>query len=148
MHDTSALPVRRVEDALVEGARSPKPTDKTPDASGMPSIQPAGPRKLVRPRMPAGMTSNRFPNHLAAVISLPPDEKSRVDNSHSEAFYLQKQINSQTRMVFVLEEGEAVEGQIEWYDRNAIKIKNGPLRTLIYKTSIKYLYKATESAAR
>jgi sRNA-binding regulator protein Hfq len=148
MHDTSALPVRRVEDARADGGGSLKPTGKTPDPTAMPSIQPAGPRKLVRPRIPAGSVSNRFPNHLAAVIALPPDQKSRMDNTHSEAFYLQKQINSQTRMVFVLEEGEEIEGQIEWYDRNAIKVKNGALRTLIYKASIKYLYKATEVGAR
>lgn len=48
-------------------------------------------------------------------------------------------------MVFLLEDGERVEGTIEWYDRDAIKVRNGGVRTLIYKTSIKYLYKAGEN---
>ena len=48
-------------------------------------------------------------------------------------------------MVFVLEDGEQVEGVIEWYDQQAIKVKRGNVRTLIYKAGIKYLYKATES---
>lgn len=64
--------------------------------------------------------------------------------TNAEAFYFQKQVQTQTLMVFVLEDGEQVEGYIEWYDRDAIKVRNGP-RTLIYKSAIKYLYKAGES---
>jgi sRNA-binding regulator protein Hfq len=48
-------------------------------------------------------------------------------------------------MIFVLEDGEQIEGTIEWYDRNAIKVRQGALRTLIYKAGIKYLYKAADS---
>jgi len=61
----------------------------------------------------------------------------------AELFYLQKQIQSQTPMVIVLEDGETVEGQIEWYDRNAIKVR-GRSRMLIYKSAIKYMYKQGE----
>lgn len=67
-----------------------------------------------------------------------------ADESHAEAFYFQKQMQTQTPMVFVLEDGERIEGCIEWYDRNAIKVRHSS-RTLIYKSSIKYLYKANES---
>ena len=28
-------------------------------------------------------------------------------------------------MIFVLEDGEQIEGTIEWYDRNAIKVRHG-----------------------
>jgi sRNA-binding regulator protein Hfq len=66
------------------------------------------------------------------------------DPSHAEMFYLKKQVQDQTPMVFVLEDGERIEGYIEWYDRDAIKVRNSA-RTLIYKSSIKYLYKATEN---
>ena len=38
-----------------------------------------------------------------------------------------------------------VSGAIEWYDTDAIKVRNGNVRTLIYKTSIKYLYKAGDA---
>ena len=58
-------------------------------------------------------------------------------------FYLQKQIQSQTPMVIVLEDGETVEGQIEWYDRNSVKVR-GRSRMLIYKSAIKYMYKQGE----
>jgi len=48
-------------------------------------------------------------------------------------------------MIFLLEDGERIEGTIEWYDRNAIKVcQHSSARTLIYKSVIKYLYKATE----
>ena len=44
--------------------------------------------------------------------------------------------------VFVLEGGDRVEGAIEWYDTDTIKVRNGRVRTLIYKAAIKYLHKA------
>jgi sRNA-binding regulator protein Hfq len=61
----------------------------------------------------------------------------------AELFYLQKQIQSQTPMVIVLEDGETVEGCIEWYDRNSVKVR-GRSRMLIYKSAIKYMYKQGE----
>ena len=48
-------------------------------------------------------------------------------------------------MIFLLEDGEQIEGTIEWYDRNAIKVRQGTVRTLIYKAGIKYLYKAADT---
>jgi RNA chaperone Hfq len=59
---------------------------------------------------------------------------------HAELFYLQKQIQAQTPMVIVLEDGEQVNGCIEWYDRNTLKIR-GKNKMLIYKSAIKYMYK-------
>ncbi len=61
----------------------------------------------------------------------------------AELFYLQKQIQSQTPMVIVLEDGEHVEGCIEWYDRNCLKVR-GRAKTLVYKSAIKYMYKLGE----
>jgi sRNA-binding regulator protein Hfq len=58
----------------------------------------------------------------------------------AELFYLQKQIHAQTPMVIVLEDGEQIEGCIEWYDRNSLKVR-GRAKTLIYKSAIKYMYK-------
>jgi RNA chaperone Hfq len=63
----------------------------------------------------------------------------------AELFYLQKQIQSQTPMVIVLEDGEYVEGVIEWYDRHCIKLR-GREKTLVYKSAIKYMYKLGENA--
>ncbi len=67
------------------------------------------------------------------------------DSSHAEAFYFQKQVQAQTLMCFILSDGGKVEGIIEWYDRNSIKIRNTS-RTLIFKSCIKYLYKAGENS--
>ena len=66
-----------------------------------------------------------------------------TQNRHAELFYLQKQIQSQTPMVIVLEDGERVEGCIEWYDRNVLKVR-GKLKMLVYKSAIKYMYKLGE----
>ena len=65
------------------------------------------------------------------------------ESSHAEEFYFQKQIQTQTPMIIVLEDGEQIEGCLEWYDRNAIKVK-GSTRMLVYKAAIKYIYKAAE----
>ena len=62
----------------------------------------------------------------------------------AELYYLQKQIQAQTPMVIVLEDGEQVEGCIEWYDRNTLKVR-GRQKTLIYKSAIKYMYKVGDA---
>jgi sRNA-binding regulator protein Hfq len=62
----------------------------------------------------------------------------------AELFYLQKQIQSQTPMVIVLEDGERLEGQIEWYDRGVLKVR-GRSKMLIYKSAIRYMYKVGET---
>ena len=64
----------------------------------------------------------------------------------AELFYLQKQIQSQTPMVIVLEDGEHIEGCIEWYDRHSLKVR-GRYRMLVYKSSIKFMYKQGENGA-
>ncbi len=76
----------------------------------------------------------RFPAYVA---------EGDIAQRQAELFYLQKQIQSQTPMVIVLEDGELVEGQIEWYDRSALKVR-GRAKTLIYKSAIKYMYKLGE----
>lgn len=72
-------------------------------------------------------------------------QHSEIDaqNRHAELFYLQKQIQSQTQMVIVLEDGEKIEGCIEWYDRNTLKVR-GRTRMLIFKSAIKYMHKLGE----
>lgn len=69
----------------------------------------------------------------------PPSETS------AEIFYYKKQIDAHTLMVIVLLDGEEIEGTIEWYDRNALKVnrKSAP-NLLLLKSNIKYMYKAEE----
>jgi sRNA-binding regulator protein Hfq len=76
-----------------------------------------------------------FPAHFTAQAS-----DRDAPNRHAELFYLQKQIQAQTPMVIVLEDGERIDGCIEWYDRCSIKVR-GRTRTLIFKSAIKYMYK-------
>jgi sRNA-binding regulator protein Hfq len=48
-------------------------------------------------------------------------------------------------MAVVLNDGQIMEGYIEWYDRNCIKLNrdNAP-NLLIFKGNIKYIYKLNE----
>jgi sRNA-binding regulator protein Hfq len=119
-------------------------TSGTPDSTALPLT---GPRKLVRPTLPARSFRNRAfrlreeePILAHQNMSAPA---AAHESTHAEAFYFQKQVQTQTPMVIVLEDGEQIEGCIEWYDRNAIKVK-GSSRILIYKSGIKYIYKAGE----
>jgi sRNA-binding regulator protein Hfq len=98
-------------------------------------------------RTPRGAESVRSSSRIKKGAAAPatlhfPARAQEIDapNRHAELFYLQKQIQSQTPMVIVLEDGERVEGCIEWYDRNSLKVR-GRSRTLIYKSAIKYMYK-------
>ena len=79
--------------------------------------------------------SPAIPSHFAA-----QSYDREIHNHQAELFYLQKQIQSQTQMVIVLEDGERIDGCIEWYDLHALKVR-GRTRTLIYKSAIKYMYK-------
>jgi hypothetical protein len=48
-------------------------------------------------------------------------------------------------MVLVLQDGEEIEGTIEWYDRGALKInRRGAPNLLVLKRNIKYIFKAEE----
>jgi sRNA-binding regulator protein Hfq len=103
-----------------------RPNDFGPHSKGLPS----------RPRKGApSPLSFRF---AAQAID------SEAQNRHAELFYLQKQIQSQTPMVIVLEDGEHIEGCIEWYDRNTLKVR-GKSKSLIYKCAIKYMYKVGDA---
>lgn len=71
--------------------------------------------------------------------SPPPSE------TNAETYYYKKQIDSRTKMVVVLQDGEEIEGVIDWYDLDAIKInrENAP-KLLLLKHNIKYMFKAEE----
>jgi sRNA-binding regulator protein Hfq len=143
MPDSSAIPIPRVYD--VRSAKAKTKADEH-EPSTLASVSPAGPRKLIRPHLPARAPASRYPALLSARAPHPAHARwdTATESSHAEAFYFQKQIHSQTLMTFVLEDGEQIDGMIEWYDRNAIKVRRGKVRTLIYKAGIKYLYKAEE----
>lgn len=115
--------------------------------SSIPSLPPSGPRKLVRPTLPDGVRGRRIYSRrdIPLLTHQQPIANGHGESSHAETFYLQKQIHAQTQMVVVLEGGDHLEGCIEWYDNDTIKLRNGGVRTLIYKAAIKYLYKSADS---
>ena len=72
--------------------------------------------------------------------SAPPEQ------TNAENFYFQKQMQSKTPMVIVLLDDEEVHGVIEWYDKTCIKVNRvGAPNLMIYKPSIKYMYKEGEA---
>lgn len=74
---------------------------------------------------------------VASKKSTPPDQ------TNAEQFYYSKQMQGKTSMIVVLTDGEKLEGVIEWYDRDCLKLNRieAP-NLLLYKHCIKYLYKA------
>ena len=75
---------------------------------------------------------------------LAPPEQTNAEN-----FYYQKQMQTRTPMVIVLRDGEEIRGVIEWYDKSCLKINcNGSPNLMIYKPSIKYMYKEGENARK
>ena len=65
--------------------------------------------------------------------------------TNAEVFYYKKQIESHTPMIIVLQDGEEIEGTIEWYDRSALKVnrKSAP-NIMLLKHNIKYMFKAED----
>jgi len=94
-------------------------------------------RKLIRPSLNEvkDQMDRRSNNHQKK--SAPPDQ------TNAENFYYMKQMQAKTPMVFVLKDGETLNGVIEWYDKTCLKInREGAPNLLIFKPNIKYMYKA------
>lgn len=63
----------------------------------------------------------------------------------AETYYYKKQMENATEMVIILQDGEEIEGTIEWYDKGALKIiREDAPNLLLLKQNIKYLFKAEE----
>jgi sRNA-binding regulator protein Hfq len=105
-----------------------------------------GTRKLVRPHLPP-VQRRREPLHTEDPLThaMVTDSHGVPESSHAEAFYFQKQMQQQTEMLVVLEDGEELRGIIQWYDRCVVKLRVGRNRVMVYKNGIKYLYKASEA---
>ena len=105
-----------------------------------------GPRKLVRPQL-STLDRRRDPGHNNDPLThaLTGDGGGTLASSHAEAFYFQKQIQQQTGLTVVLDDGEELHGYIEWHDRDALKLRSGRHRILVYKSAIKYLFKTSDA---
>jgi len=104
-------------------------------------MEPAN-RRLIRPAL---VEVKDQPNSNRRASAAGPVQKKIVppEQTNAENFYYVKQMQSKTPMVIVLQDGETIEGTIEWYDKSCLKIHrdNGP-NVLLYKPCIKYMYKA------
>lgn len=64
------------------------------------------------------------------------------EQTNAENFYYAKQISNKTPMVFVLRDGEKLQGVIEWYDKWALRIaRESDPAVMVYKHSIRHMYK-------
>jgi len=129
-------------------------------------------RKLIRPTLPR---MENHGNHNSAAMPVQerrerPERHERSDRgdrgergersmgssgkkptppeqTNAENFYYQKQMQSRTAMVIVLQDGEEIRGIIEWYDRSCIKVNRdgGEPNLMIYKPAIKYMFKEGEN---
>ncbi len=106
-----------------------------------------GNRKLFRPSL--NNSKESYGNQPATPASQPVRKKpAPPEQTHAESFYYVKQMQSRTPMTVVLTDGEKLNGTVEWYDRDCIKLtRYGSPNLMIYKHSIRYLFKATEEAA-
>lgn len=115
-----------------------------------------GNRKLIRPSLtdiakePAGAGPSRDSSRGEGSRDpggsrQPRKRQVPAESTNAESFYYVKQMQAKTPMVIVLTDGEILRGVIEWYDRTCIKVhRTGEPNLLLYKSSIKYLYKENE----
>ncbi|HLJ88751.1 MAG TPA: RNA chaperone Hfq [Candidatus Angelobacter sp.] len=108
-------------------------------------------RKLIRPSLsspgPRTEPVSERRERLERTDRVPTAKRSAPqDQTHAENFYYQKQMQSKTPIVVVLKDGEQIQGVIEWYDRNCIKLsRSGASNLLVYKPAIRYIFKAGEN---
>ena len=118
-------------------------------------------RRLIRPSLNRTEHNHSNSNNHTNFAQAPMERRERPDRSdrpsggkkmpppettNAENFYYQKQMQTKTPMVVVLRDGEQIHGVIEWYDRTCIKLnRDGAPNLMIYKPSIKYMYKEGEN---
>ncbi len=93
-------------------------------------------RRLIRPSL--NEMKERSANRKDGQKKAAPPEQTNAEN-----FYYLKQMQSKTPMTIVLKDGETLKGVIEWYDKGCLKVnREGEPNLLVYKSNIKYMYKA------
>src|SRR5580692_9475372 len=108
-------------------------------------------RKLFRPTL-TEVKEQQFAPRPAPPVAQPAQPRKKAapaEQTHAENFYYVKQMQSRTPVAVVLNDGEVLRGTVEWYDRECIKLtRYGSPNILLYKHSIKYLYKDGDEAAQ
>ena len=103
-------------------------------------------RKLFRPVLAEAKDTfaprSAQPMPQAGPTVAPRKKPAPPEQTYAENFYFVKQMQSRTPVAVVLMDGEVLRGTVEWYDRDCIKLtRYGSPNLLIYKHSIRYLYK-------
>ena len=95
-------------------------------------------RKLIRPNL------SEIKEKMNREI---PKKKPHPQyETFAENYYYLKQMNKKTPIAIVFQDGQVIEGFIEWYDKHCIKLnRNEAPNLLIYKNNIKYLYKINDT---
>lgn len=104
-------------------------------------------RKLFRPSLTEvkEQIATRPAPHQGGLPGGPRKKPAPPEQTHAESFYYVKQMQARTPVAVVLSDGEVLRGTVEWYDRDCIKLtRYGSPNLLIYKRSIKYIYKDGE----
>ena len=97
-------------------------------------------RKLIRPSL-----AEIKEQQMTARPQRSHKRPSPNDQTNAENFYYVKQMQNKTPMVVVLQDGEAIKGVIDWYDKNSIRVNRNPEPSLLLlKHYIKYMYKENE----
>lgn len=119
--------------AEVKGRETPHTPRERTEGAPRPPHRPGGSSSVARESssMSAAMATGR--------------KKIPSAETNAEIFYYKKQMDAHTQMVIVLQDGEEVEGTIEWYDRSALKInRKGAPNIMLLKHNIKYMFKAED----
>jgi sRNA-binding regulator protein Hfq len=130
-----------LDEVKARGANSyqPKERDSAPPPRAPQQHRPERPAPRDRDRDSSPAPSSSSSAAALGRKKVPPAETS------AEIFYYKKQMDSHTPMVIVLLDGEEVEGTIEWYDRNALKVnRRGAPNIMLLKHNIKYMFKAED----
>ncbi len=108
-------------------------------------------RKLFRPALTDVKEPPQFQARPTPVAAVPANARKKPappEQTHAESFYYVKQMQARTPVSVVLLDGVVLHGSVEWYDRDCIKLTRiGSPNLLVYKHSIKYLFKDGEDAA-
>jgi host factor-I protein len=107
-------------------------------------------RKLFRPTLTE--VKDQYSSRPAQSMPQQPPQRKKPappEQTHAENFYYVKQMQARTPVAVVLNDGEVLHGTVEWYDRDCIKLtRYGSPNLLVFKHSIKYMYKDGEEAAQ
>jgi len=139
--------MKQTFDSTAAAPAPEKPASARPVAEAPAGEESFANRKLIRPSLTARERPAERPERglmTAGKKAAPPDQ------TNAESFYYQKQMQSRTPMIVVLNDGEELRGIIEWYDKSCIKLNRTGHHpnVLIYKHTIKYLFKEAENSRK